>query len=161
MLYYRIHHTQPQAKGKDTHSKVEEDAANFANRWARSLPTWPIWARNQVKHICLSWIRIKFWTLTDMECNIYLFTIDRRAACKSLNIRENSTQWDKGVMPYTNFIIIFILTTLWYDAITKLLKLKGWSVEAWLVYNEGKMGFDEQKLLEVFHFSPWYYLKHN
>ena len=37
----------------------------------------------------------------------------------------------------------------------KLLKHKDWSVEAWLVYNEGIMVFDEQKLLEVFHFSPF------
>ena len=35
--------------------------------------------------------------------------------------------------PIRNFIIIFIFTTLWYDAIMKLLKHKGWSVEGWLV----------------------------
>ena len=38
--------------------------------------------------------------------------------------------------------------------------------KAWLVQNEGMMVFDEQKLLEVFHFRRfiiyfWYYLKHN
>ena len=54
-------------------------------------------------------------------------------------IRESSTQWDsvdsetKALCPMRNFIIIFILTTLWYDAITKLLKHKSWSIEAWFV----------------------------
>ena len=54
-------------------------------------------------------------------------------------IRESSTQWDsvhsetKALYPIRNFIIIFMLTTRWYDAIMKLLKHKGWSVEAWLV----------------------------
>ena len=56
-----------------------------------------------------------------------------------LTIRESSTQGDsvhsetKALCPIRNFIILFILTTLWYDAIRKLLKHKGWSVEAWLV----------------------------
>ena len=39
----------------------------------------------------------------------------------------------RALCPIRNSIIIFILTTLWYDAIMKLLKHKGWSVEAWLV----------------------------
>ena len=53
------------------------------------------------------------------------------------HVRESSTQWNsvnseiKGLCPIRN--IIFILTTLLYDAIMKLLKHKGWSVEAWLV----------------------------
>ena len=37
----------------------------------------------------------------------------------------------------------------------KILKHKGWSVEAWLEQNEEIMVFDEQKLLEVFHFRPF------
>ena len=61
----------------------------------------------------------------------------------------------KALCLMRNFIIIFILTILWYDAIMKLLNLKGWSIEAWLVYNEGIMVFDEQMLIEVFHFSPF------
>ena len=72
----------------------------------------------------------------------------------------------KALCSIRNFIIIFILTTLWYDVIMKLLKHKRCSVEAWLVYNEGKMVFDEQNLLQVFQFSTfiiyfWYYLKNN
>ena len=66
-------------------------------------------------------------------------------------------------MSYKEFpYVIFMLTTLSCDVIMKILKHKGWSVEAWLVLNEGIMVFDVQKLLEVFHFRPfiiyyWYF----
>ena len=36
----------------------------------------------------------------------------------------------------------------------KIWNHKGWSVEAWLVSDEGIMVFDEQRLLEMVHFRP-------
>ena len=60
-----------------------------------------------------------------------------------MQVRESSTQCDmvysetKALCPMGNFIIIFMVTTIRCDAIMKILKDKGWSVETLLCKMKG------------------------